>query len=469
MFHVNPETGDAGPCKATKGKCPFGGIEVHFTSVEAARAHYEKIQESKPTITGTSTGEPTVYEFREANLELAKKSIEAANRRLEKAGVEERFTYELEEYMKVSSDRDGFIQTAEPYIRMTVNTPSVKFEGYQFLAAVEKADAGFVVKTATGVNLHGYSPDDMRCDACGKAMGRQKTYLVQDANSKLLQVGSSCVKNYFGVEPQGLWALTYDPLQRATNNERWHNPGGDYRGAAVPTSDLLAYALAVSNGGENFVSRSAAENYGGLSTADQVKSALFGRDLSWQQEMQREAQRYIANGEAQKLLEKLKATDPSTGFGRNLSVVANGEWTRYNHINILVGGLSQMAAEKRNAAKAAHEAKWGTPKRGFVGQVGDKWRDRTFKVYSATHREKDDPYSYRGGEITTTKVVMRDEDNHEIIWWASKKIDVDEGDELTISSGTVKKHDTYRGVDQTTITKVRMKDIKRQEGEAEEE
>lgn len=39
-FHVN-SAGEAGPCAATKGGCPFGGEADHFTSPEAARESYE--------------------------------------------------------------------------------------------------------------------------------------------------------------------------------------------------------------------------------------------------------------------------------------------------------------------------------------------------------------------------------------------------------------------------------------------
>lgn len=41
MFHVNPETGETGKCSAAKGRCPFGGMNVHFTTVEAARDSFE--------------------------------------------------------------------------------------------------------------------------------------------------------------------------------------------------------------------------------------------------------------------------------------------------------------------------------------------------------------------------------------------------------------------------------------------
>lgn len=43
-FHVNPATGVASACRATKGGCPFGGDEAHYPSVVAARAAYEASQ-----------------------------------------------------------------------------------------------------------------------------------------------------------------------------------------------------------------------------------------------------------------------------------------------------------------------------------------------------------------------------------------------------------------------------------------
>ena len=45
LFHVNTKTGKASKCSATQGKCPFGNVSEHFTSVEAARSSFEKTQE----------------------------------------------------------------------------------------------------------------------------------------------------------------------------------------------------------------------------------------------------------------------------------------------------------------------------------------------------------------------------------------------------------------------------------------
>ena len=40
-YHINKK-GEAGLCRATTGKCPFGGANVHYSSKEEARIGYEK-------------------------------------------------------------------------------------------------------------------------------------------------------------------------------------------------------------------------------------------------------------------------------------------------------------------------------------------------------------------------------------------------------------------------------------------
>jgi hypothetical protein len=323
MFHVNPETGDTGKCRAAKGKCPFGSMDEHYTTAEAARAAYETAQAAVPKLTGAyERGEPVTYEFSEGHLALAEAAVLKANKKLEKAGLQERFTYTTEQFMEKKKSRFRGVDSFTPKIRFTLSTPSIGYEGYTFLAAVEKAEAGVVVKQATGVNLYGYSPENLSCDACGRAMHRQKTYLVEDDEGKMLQVGSGCVKKYFGVQPEGLWALTFDPIEREQDSDRWGSVTNAYDDA-VPTETVMAYALAVSDGGERFVSRGNAETYGGDATVDQVQSAISTQDDRYAAEMQEKAQVFLDNGEAKRLIEKLKKTDTSSDFGRNMATISS--------------------------------------------------------------------------------------------------------------------------------------------------
>jgi hypothetical protein len=45
-YHINPATGEAGKCSATKGPCPFGNEEEHFSSLAEAKLESEKRLES---------------------------------------------------------------------------------------------------------------------------------------------------------------------------------------------------------------------------------------------------------------------------------------------------------------------------------------------------------------------------------------------------------------------------------------
>lgn len=45
-FHINSK-GLAAPCRATKGICPYGGAESHYSSLEEAQASAERENEQK--------------------------------------------------------------------------------------------------------------------------------------------------------------------------------------------------------------------------------------------------------------------------------------------------------------------------------------------------------------------------------------------------------------------------------------
>lgn len=48
MYHINPNSGAVGKCRAEKNKCPFGLMDEHFESPAAARANFEKKMSTRP-------------------------------------------------------------------------------------------------------------------------------------------------------------------------------------------------------------------------------------------------------------------------------------------------------------------------------------------------------------------------------------------------------------------------------------
>lgn len=108
MYHVNPQTGNPGVCKAEAKGCPFGGTEEHFTSKDAARAHYEDqmksgvLEPSSVTKAKSLISRPKDRKFGEpvfVNAFAAELALEAWDK---KASEEEKAKYseELEAHLK---------------------------------------------------------------------------------------------------------------------------------------------------------------------------------------------------------------------------------------------------------------------------------------------------------------------------------------------------------------------------------
>lgn len=62
-FHINPETGEPGPCSAKPGNCRFGQDDDHYTSSNDARKGYEaQMSGDKSTLAGIKKYKPSIKE-----------------------------------------------------------------------------------------------------------------------------------------------------------------------------------------------------------------------------------------------------------------------------------------------------------------------------------------------------------------------------------------------------------------------
>ena len=469
-YHINPETGNPNKCYAKQGRCPFGSDENHFPTKAEARSAYEGKMAEQAVVSqkrekdaakdsrdvhdeaeedGWVQRDPAVHEFQSDYLPEYIDRIEKANRRLEKFGIKERFEYEIEEYHVKERNDENDLGLAESYTRLTLKKPTIALEGNKFLAVVSQEEAGFITRTATDVELGGWRPESMKCDHCGINRSRSTTYIVEDKDGNRLQIGSSCVDGYLGVKPEGLWAIGADILDGMNTPTRNSSAVDRSRSA----EDMIAYGLAVSNEGETFVSRSSAQNYGGTATADEIESVLWSRDKwskEWREEVTRKAAEYKASGKAREVLEEIRKIEGDSDYATNLRTVANSEYINPRNSGILVSGLS-VYRKKIQKAKRDAEPK---PTSGFAAPVDTKIKGMKATVTNVSNHDSYD--SYRDQMVTRSKVTFRDEDGHQMIWWASKVIDVEPGTDVTFNGGSVKKHDHYNGVDQTVLTRVKI-------------
>jgi hypothetical protein len=85
-----------------------------------------------------------VCEFPPARLPDAIARIEAANKKLERAGIDARFTYTSEDYLKHSTqDAYGFPQDKyELRTKLSLSEPAIAYGGWTFVAALDATDSG---------------------------------------------------------------------------------------------------------------------------------------------------------------------------------------------------------------------------------------------------------------------------------------------------------------------------------------
>lgn len=397
-------------------------------------------------------------------LEEAIAAIDAANTRLEKAGIADRFTYEIETYLHTEQRASntelghefGLLTISQERVRLTLSAPKIAYGGWTVVAALDQTEDGsFITRNAPGQELGGWRPDEQVCEHCGTRRRRQSTYLLRGPDGDLKQVGSSCLEPFLGVHPKGLWALDWDLDLKEGDDEEWAAAGPSARqSTVVPTRNLIAAALAVSDGGREYLSNTRAREWGKPSTTDRTLELFFGlpprerKDHEARDETLARAQKYLEDGTADAVIAAARDIDGDTDYATNLRAASAGENTSTRHAGLVTSAISVWRRNQEMESRRRERA--ATPK-GYVAPVGSKVKGLTGKV--TTVRLLDNPYSY--ADIPDTLIVMTAPDGHVMKWKATGRHDVEPGQTLTFTGGTVKAHDVYRDVDQTVLTRVK--------------
>jgi len=433
---------------------------VHAGVRDGGQYATEAKAETAVTLTATNVAEEQVveaytprYEIPEFAVEDAKHRIEKANRRLHRAGIEERFdTTWGEPYVRRVGPEGSRVDRW--YRDLQLSAPAISYGGWEFVAALDQAgpnETDLVARTRPGAELNGWRPESIRCDHCGKSRARSVTYVVRHEDGTIKQVGSSCMQNFLGIRPSGLWTLDMDPLEKS---EEWaeaqHSSG---LGDAATAQDVIRTAIAATEGGKHYVSTSAAQYGAGTATADTVKKALglwsvAPHERDQVADVAARAQQ-VSDADVQEVLLFARDIEGEGDYATNLRTLAAQEWTGTRHVGILASAVSAWAREKGH--RVERERKLADYVPGHMAPVGEKIKDHTVTVTKVSYL--DDPYSYYGG--VNTLVIMRDEAGHEVKWFASGRKELDAGQQLALTGGTVKDHSVYADRDQTVITRVK--------------
>ena len=403
-------------------------------------------------------------------VEEAEEAIAKANRRLEREGIEERFTVDRTDTVKRRDPSPyelerGFAKPGEIIetrtTELVLNRPTIGRDGWQFDAALDRVPGtnSFTMRSA-GREFGGWRPEPGRCDHCGQFRDRNKTYLVSNPETgETMQVGSSCVQSFLGVKPEGLWSLQYDlpsSMEDTDDMDRSLPSGAD---PVMDNRELIARALAVTDGGRGFVSKRRAEEWGKNSTADTITSvfdtpARTESGALAKEEAKSAAAKYLADGTVDKVIEAARELDTDSDYGRNMHDLLEAGFSGRRSHGTVVSALAVYSRKLRDQErKAADVERVATAAKGFIGKEGERVRDipvTVTNVYDGVQTG----YAYPYADEPYQLVTMRTEDGHEVIWrHVGGEHKIGETGKMT---GTVKSHEQYKGVDQTKVIRAKI-------------
>lgn len=371
------------------------------------------------------------YTIPQHYVQLFEERIAASNRKLERAGADERFTYTIQNSSR--DDNGTLVQVAD----ITLDQPTIAIGDYDFLAYHRRAENGRFTTSAQGRDVD--EPTDGRCDHCHQNRHRSHLYTVQDRQSgETFQVGSSCLELFFGARPKGLWALEAD---EDLDFEDIEYAEGDFRNVgstAYNADDVLVAAYRATKNGTEYVSRDKASYSDTRATADVVSEALG------QPSDPPTAEELAFVERAKNRLESLGDSE----YERNLKAVLapNEDGDRivgHKHIGIAASVVSVIARDdrekNRDAATKAAAERWP---QSFYAEPGTQLDKLEVKVAGVKRLDTD------WGLMTI--VSFESPDGHLISWKTSSHVEFEAGDK-TLLRAKVADNTVFRGQHQTVV------------------
>ena len=331
-------------------------------------------------------------------------------------------------------------------VLFTVEAPKVN--GYTFVAHLDHSnETGNIIRMVP--NTIDNLPEHFRtcapaCQHCNINRRRRDTFVLRcDADSSFKQVGTTCLKDFFGHDPMKMarMAELLGYAHEAARSAEHFSEGGmtDLRWLSVSHFCELT-ASAIREFG--WVSGKAAYENPALTS---TKNIALNRYLLDGYIPTEEDKTLAANALAwaQALSDKEEKSD----YEHNILVIAEAEVMEFRSMGLaasIVGMYVRHCAKEAERAEKARAQANST----FVGTVGEKIKNIPVTIVGVS--------STQGNYGTSFIYRMLTDDGNVMTWFASNSLGVVEGAKMTLVSGTVKAHQTYRDVSQTVLTRCKM-------------
>lgn len=397
------------------------------------------------------------YFIPESAIDSLETKLATIRRKCAKYGCEFSYSRIGETFKKVEIQDEAGMRTAVTIkaIEVEVSGTAIAESGWELAGKIEHLETGNLIHSFGDVVIPDrYRSASPRCEHCNSDRHRKETYVLYHAkNNAWKQVGSSCLKDFTGyvsTEMAAAVASVYALFDQISEDRIHIASSPKY----FDTESVICYAIeCVKHWGYH------KSEEGNDATRERVRD-LMHRHMKLPASI--DAVMFdpmsITNLQIFKdMRSRLLALDANDDYTNNLQVFLKAEDIPENGLGILVSAvpyynnLIAREAEQRKLAEASNSK--------FIGDIGQR-----LTVDIATVKLLNIYDGYYG---STWRYQIIDAQGNVFMWDASNSIwdtfrvkdslngDVVEGLPLQLV-GTVKKHDEFRGIKQTWLTRCRV-------------
>ena len=318
-----------------------------------------------------------------------------------------------------------------------------KLGNYKFICSLEWIDEvkeNLIKKASEDV----YVPEEYKyrreCDHCKTKRQRKSTVLLySEEESKYVQVGKSCIKDYIGIDVGNYarYLSFFDDLEtyilecEKSNKFSYKREYELDEILSITLEDVKRYGyISKQKAIDNEVDSTAYKVF--MMITDGVDYGTGDRPYIKYSEIS------ITQEQIQKVKDFYLNFKSDSDYINNIKTILQTKWVNTGNISLVVSAVgTKIRMEKENEEKKESNSQ-------FIGKVGDKisFRSKVECLYSAMS-------SY--GMFRIYKMFQGE---NEIVWKTTKYLDTDLEYDFT---ATIKGHEEYKGVKQTEVTRAKAK------------
>ena len=393
------------------------------------------------------------YSIFEGNMERLQKKLTTIRNKCAKYGCSFSFKEIGEEVREVETD-DNKKKIARFVIIDAEGT--AQLNGWEFIASVEHTEKGNIFHSASQVEIPSrYYDCAPYCEHCQTSRYRKHAYIVRNTESgEFKQVGRGCLRDFtcgLSAEAVAQYLSWFEELATFESVE-----GCGFVPNYLPTEEILRYCAEtvrkfgyIKRGSDQEPTASKVMGFydakhGHINYAPTLRAI---EDEMWKVNFDPDSSEAVE--EAKAVREWIAQQDDSNTYFHNLKVACALDHTSYKNLGLICSvfpahfkALETEAARKEREQKAREAAEISK----HVGNIGERISFSAKDVRCLT--------SWEGQFGTTYVYKLIDVDGNEFTWKTSKYIEP--GPNTIKVTGTVKEHSSFRGVNQTELTRCKI-------------